>query len=143
MSSGWCTAYTDASFGNGQASWAVRLRYDKPPFVVERAGKCAASDSFAAEFTAIVVAVALARETWPELKGVGVMTDCKGLVTVAKYQARWHRKKSLRQLQKALVKVAGPCRWRIRWVKAHQRAKTKQAWSNNRVDKLAKRARKN
>lgn len=141
----WATAYTDASFDSntGEGSWGVYLRHSKAPFKVERGGRCDVRDSFAAEMHALVVAVALAQVAWPDLKGIGVKTDCKSLLHVARWDSKPHRRPDIARLQSQLQTLLdqGPY-LRVRWVKAHQTNRTVQGWVNNRVDRIAKRHRK-
>jgi len=142
----WATVYTDGSFSKGAGGWGARVRHSRTPYKKEFLGGGSCRDSMYAEMAALVAGVALALDTWPDLKGVGIRTDCKALLKIAPFGAKSHRRKDIRYLQGLLKEALAPkCKIRVVWVKGHQGTKTAQGWCNDRVDRLASvgRARRN
>ena len=130
----WATVYCDAS-GNG--NWAARVRYDRPPHRVMSWGESKYNgNSTAAELNAILQGVKLALETWPELEGVGVRSDCQSAIALAQWNAKLSKKPFLRSLQEELIRVRGSVKIRLVWVKGHQNpSKSQQAYLNDWCDK--------
>jgi len=143
MTEGWATIYCDAS-GNG--NWAVWIRYSEFPYKVQANGISEyTNNSVASELNAIVQGVKLAVETWPNLKGVGVNSDCQPAINLAKWDAPFSQKKILRKLQGQLFKLRGgnhkegrgseTIKIRLTWIKAHQDSNAStQAYLNNWCD---------
>lgn len=148
----WVTLYTDAGFHPVEGgTYGCRTRHSFPPGRTEIHGKiedCA--DSNVAEMYAIVIGVEHVLSTWGRVDGIGVKTDSQTALAVLKYGASQHRRPDFRALQERLqvalklkeVEQGSTVKIRIQWVKGHQGSRTTQGWLNNRVDALAREARR-
>ena len=151
----WVTLYTDAGFCQVRGgTYAFRTRHRFAPFRTENAGVVPdpCRDNNVAEMYAIVVGVEHVLQTWPRVDGVGVNTDSQTAQSLLKFGAKPHSRKDFRELQERLqhaiaVKAAeqgSEVRIRIKWVASHQRPTdgNVRGWLNNRVDALARQARR-
>lgn len=148
----WVTLYTDAGFHPVDGgTYGCRTRHSFPPGRTEIHGKvpeCA--DNNVAEIYAIVVGVEHVLATWGRVDGVGVKTDSQTALSVLKFGAAPHRRADFRALQQRLdtalkmkaLEQGSLVKIRIQWVKAHQGGQSVQGWLNNRVDALARDARR-
>lgn len=148
----WVTLYTDAGFHPVEGgTFGCRTRHSLPPERTELFGKIdVCADSNVAEIHAIVVGVEHVLSTWSRVDGIGVRTDSQTAQAVLKFGASPHRRADFRALQerlclalKAKTEEQGTLvKIRIQWVKGHQGNRTTQGWMNNRVDALAREARR-
>jgi ribonuclease HI len=146
----WCTAYTDASWHQDTGGWATWLRYndDANPKRVVRNGPCPdyVKDSTSAELYAICAAIALCLETWDDLEGIGVRSDCKPAITwaIQALSGKTHHKRAdIRYMKEKLYKLVREKRIHVvvKWVPAHQNDTSVRTYLNNACDGIAKKAR--
>jgi ribonuclease HI len=151
----WVTLYTDAGFHPvARGTYGCRTRHSFPPFRTEICGPVPdpCKDSNVAEMHAIVVGVEHVLQTWTRVDGIGVNTDSQTAQGCLKYGATPHRRSDFRALQERLkaalnAKAAdqgSEVRIRIKWVRSHQSPNEGgvRGWLNNRVDALARKARR-
>lgn len=146
----WVTLYTDGSYHHERGGfYGFRVRHGIEPYRIEDFGEVPdCPDPNVAEMAAIVYGIQRILETYERVDGVGVKTDSQTAISVLKFGAHRHRRKDynvwqdlLREVLAEKERVQGSVvKVRIQWVKGHQGKGTTQAWLNNRVDALARKA---
>lgn len=142
----WVTIYTDASWFPElkEGGWGYWTKSNKGR--ITNHGKLPdwVTCSNSAEIAAILIGVIEAFETWPnEITGILICTDSQVAMQYLKYRpdgiktlkrADWLE---IRKLLYELLDSHGVL-IKIRHVKGHQRARTTEAWLNNKVDEFTR-----
>lgn len=139
----WVTLYSDASLGPDGASWGVWLRSEAGRIIESSVFPPSVRDSNLAEILAVIEGIRIGRVRWPQATGFLVRTDSQTAVSILRYRAPPHRRADFRDAQKTLTSILAPdVRIRMTWTPGHQRPDNVRAWINNRVDQLAREARR-
>jgi ribonuclease HI len=137
----WVTLYTDASFKNGQGSWACWIRSGKGRIV--KNGPCPKEiqTSNQAELYAVFKALEIIKEELPKTVGIYLNSDSqlvceKSLVGTSEVQG------ASKKWQKAIHSILIDQNWELKTkhIKAHQKVQCTRTFINNKVDELARQA---
>lgn len=137
------TCYTDASYHQRGASWAVWARSEMGRIV--RAGRCPeyVHDSTAAELAAMFAGIWLVTERWQGISLLLLRSDCQAALALADGAVRG-KSVAIRRLQDRIASTLQPGNIELRcsWVKGHQNPRrSTPAWLNGRCDEMARIAR--
>lgn len=148
----WLSAYSDASYKEHRphagAAWGIWVRTDRHRII--RAGPCPAwvygKGAMYAELHAVYMAVVTALDGLdPDANIMVVKTDCKSLLRSFGWGGRLKflpEDEALSLVLDAFERAdAAGVRLIVKWVKGHARTDTTQGYLNDRVDRLAGKAR--
>lgn len=144
----WVTIYTDASWmpdkkEGGWGFWAKSnlgriTKHGKLPKWV--------TCNNTAEMAAIITGVEEVFKEWgSEVSGILICTDSEVSMVYLKYRPNGTdslKRKDWLPIREGLYKLLDDhkCKMKIRHVKGHQSANTKQAWLNNKVDQFTRKS---